>query len=67
MRGLAYDREWMVVDTAGQFLTQRDLPRMALIETSLTLNTLRLTLAGQSQSLELSLYDRSLPRAGLAG
>ena len=61
-RGLAYDREWMVVDTAGQFLTQRDLPRMALIETALTLNTLRLTLPGQSESLELSLYDTSLPR-----
>ena len=61
-RGLAYDREWMVVDTAGHFLTQRDLPRMALIETALTLNTLRLTLPGQSESVELSLYDTSLPR-----
>lgn len=29
--GLAYDRAWMVVDAQGNFLTQRELPRMALI------------------------------------
>ena len=29
--GLAFDREWMVVDTNGHFLTQRSHPRMALI------------------------------------
>jgi len=29
--GLEYDREWMVVDAAGSMLTQRDLPRMALV------------------------------------
>jgi uncharacterized protein len=29
--GLAHDREWMVVDAQGQFLTQRQHPRMALI------------------------------------
>lgn len=27
----AGDREWMVVDTAGHFLTQRELPRLALV------------------------------------
>ncbi len=27
----AGDREWMVVDPAGRFLTQRELPRMALV------------------------------------
>ncbi|HEY1013483.1 MAG TPA: MOSC N-terminal beta barrel domain-containing protein [Herpetosiphonaceae bacterium] len=31
-RGLADDRRLMVVDAAGRFLTQRELPRMALIE-----------------------------------
>lgn len=30
--GLAFDREWMVVDTNGHFLTQRSHPRMALIQ-----------------------------------
>jgi len=30
--GLAYDRAWMVVDADGEMLTQRELPRMALIQ-----------------------------------
>lgn len=29
--GLEFDRAWMVVDAHGRFLTQRELPRMALI------------------------------------
>jgi uncharacterized protein len=29
--GLEFDRAWMVVDAYGRFLTQRELPRMALI------------------------------------
>lgn len=32
-RGFLYDREWMVVDGEGRFLTQREEPRMALIRT----------------------------------
>lgn len=34
--GLQFDRKWMLVDTAGQFLSQRKLPAMALINTALT-------------------------------
>lgn len=34
--GLVGDRRFLVVDEKGQFLTQRVLPRMALIETALT-------------------------------
>ena len=33
--GLAYDRKWMLVDDGGLFLSQRKLPRMALIKTAL--------------------------------
>jgi uncharacterized protein YcbX len=33
--GLADDRHWMLVRPNGRFVTQRELPRMALIETSL--------------------------------
>lgn len=33
--GLEFDRAWMVVDQRGQFLTQRELPRMALIQPQL--------------------------------
>jgi uncharacterized protein len=29
--GLEFDRAWMVVDAHGRFLTQRELPRMALV------------------------------------
>ncbi len=61
-RGLAHDREWMVVDAEGQFLTQRALPRLALIETALTSETLRLSAPGQSDALELSLAGRDRPR-----
>jgi uncharacterized protein YcbX len=34
-RGLKYDREFMVVDDKGKFVSQRTKPRMALIETSI--------------------------------
>lgn len=33
--GLEFDRTWMVVDGDGEMLTQRDLPRMALVSTRL--------------------------------
>jgi uncharacterized protein YcbX len=33
--GLEFDRAWMVVDNKGHFLTQRELPRMALIKPQL--------------------------------
>jgi hypothetical protein len=33
--GLEFDREWMVIDANGEFVTQRTFPRMALIETRL--------------------------------
>lgn len=33
--GLEFDRAWMVVDTHGEFVTQRELPRMALIRPQL--------------------------------
>ena len=31
VRGIVADRHWMVVDATGNFLSQRELPRMALI------------------------------------
>ena len=33
--GLEFDRAWMVVDERGDFLTQRELPRMALVQPQL--------------------------------
>ena len=43
------DREWVVVDEDGEFLSQRELPKMALIETRLTSTTLRLKAPGMLQ------------------
>jgi uncharacterized protein len=35
-RGFAWDREWMVVEPSGKFLTQREAPSLALVQTELT-------------------------------
>ena len=43
------DREWVVVDEHGEFLSQRELPDMTLIETRLTSSTLRLKAPGMLQ------------------
>jgi uncharacterized protein len=34
-RGLLYDREWLIVDTDNRFVTQREIPRMSLVETTI--------------------------------
>ncbi len=53
-----YDREWMVVDPAGQCLTQREHPRMALIVPRLKTETLELRAPGMLRlELELGLPD----------
>lgn len=40
--GLNYDRRWMLVDDAGNFITQRTLPQMSLIDVSITPSVLSL-------------------------
>jgi uncharacterized protein len=37
-RGFQYDRRWMLVDEQNQFLTQRQYPQMALLQTGITTN-----------------------------
>ena len=44
--GLLYDRAWMVVDEDGEFVTQRELPRMALIQTAFKMGQLVLRAPG---------------------
>jgi uncharacterized protein YcbX len=39
--GLEWDRRWMLVDAGGQFLSQRKLPRMALIQAGVENECLR--------------------------
>ena len=47
--GLANDRQWMVVDQSGVFLSQRTMPKMALIEVFVTPSRLALSAPGQDQ------------------
>ncbi|MCV0438156.1 MAG: MOSC N-terminal beta barrel domain-containing protein [Hydrogenophaga sp.] len=44
--GLLYDRAWMVVDAEGEFVTQRELPRMALIQPAFRMGQLVLRAPG---------------------
>jgi uncharacterized protein YcbX len=42
-KGLLHDRRWMIVDTENRFITQRQMPKMALISTSLSNEGLHLS------------------------
>lgn len=44
--GFEFDRAWMVVDSEGRFVTQRELPRMALIRPTLKMNDMVLRAPG---------------------
>ncbi|MEJ7931050.1 MOSC N-terminal beta barrel domain-containing protein [Ramlibacter sp. AN1015] len=44
--GLDLDRAWMVVDEAGEFVTQRELPRMALVRPQIRLSDVVLRAPG---------------------
>jgi uncharacterized protein YcbX len=44
--GLEWDRQWMVVDEQGQFVSQRDDPRLALVRPTLRANDLVLRAPG---------------------
>jgi len=52
--GLLYDRKWMLIDEDAQFLSQRKLPKMALIKTALTDTHLILS-ASDMENLSLTL------------
>ena len=45
-RGIVADRQWMIVDANREFLTQRDLPRMALVRPRLLDGVLEMTAPG---------------------
>lgn len=61
--GLVGDRRFMVVDENGRFLTQRALPRMALIATALTNDALTLSARGSGS---ISVPRHSTPGASPA-
>lgn len=45
-RGIALDRQWMLVDERGEFVTQRTDPRLALVSTRVRFGELTLTAPG---------------------
>jgi uncharacterized protein len=52
--GLAHDREWMLVDDAGRFITQREAPQLALLRVQIATGALQLTTpAGDAPPLAL--------------
>lgn len=53
--GLAYDRQWMLIDHQHQFLSQRRLPRMALIKTRIEHEQLILS-APDQQDISIPLH-----------
>ncbi len=54
VRGLKYDRNWMVVDEEGTFLTQREVPKLASIQIRFSDDHLQFTNAhGNSISVPL--------------
>ncbi len=65
------DREWVIVDAAGRFLSQREVPIMALIETRLDSTALRLKapgmltlevpLASEGDVLPVTVWNDTLP------
>ena len=44
--GFAHDRQWLIVTNERRFITQRDEPRLALIETALSRDSLHLRVPG---------------------
>jgi uncharacterized protein YcbX len=69
-QGLDLDRAWMVVDERGQFLSQRQYPRLALVQPQLRLSdlvlrapgmlALHLSLDGVEQAAKVSLWDEAI-------
>jgi uncharacterized protein YcbX len=55
-RGIEHDREFMVVDTRGRFITQREEPRLALVRPGRTETALALAAPGMPE-LRLEVHD----------
>lgn len=61
--GPLFDREWMVIDADGRFLSQREEPRMALVKTALTERELILSAAGKELRVPLASPGSELVQA----
>jgi len=59
--GLEYDRRWMLVSEEGKFLSQRTLPKMALIQTSIDNGKLTLSMQGKQDLIVPQASEETLP------
>jgi uncharacterized protein YcbX len=59
--GLVGDRRFLVADETGRFLTQRTLPRMALVATALSADTLTLSAEGAGDLMVPRAADPAAP------
>ena len=59
-RGLEHDRRWMVVDANGDFLSQRELPKMATVWTDIDESALSLS-APDMSTVDVPLDPRPSP------
>ena len=60
--GIELDRAWMVVDEAGDFVTQRQLPRMALVRPTLKTSEMVLRAPGMlALYVALDTVDKPMP------
>ncbi|MEE9492194.1 MAG: MOSC domain-containing protein [Gammaproteobacteria bacterium] len=59
MRGLQYDRRWMLVDGDNRFVTARQQPMLATVETAITDNALTIRAEGRD-ALMLPLQPESI-------
>lgn len=63
-RGLPWDRRWMLVDADGRFITARDHPKLAMVQTELHESGLAVSVAGRDL-LQLPLQPRSRDMASV--
>lgn len=66
LRGLKFDRRWMITDLRGKFMTQRQFPRMALIQTQIEAGGLLLSAAGM-ESIAITPTENPLVKVEVWG
>lgn len=58
--GPQYDRQWMIVDGAGKFLTQRQIPKMGLIETKMNKDRVAFKVSGAADFIQPQTTDHKI-------
>ena len=65
-RGLPWDRRWMLVDSEGKFMTARQHPTLAVIDTRLDDTALHVSVAGKPELiLPLQVKDHGLTKVNI--